>query len=80
MRVTDRIPLGRPLPLTVTTVNSIQTLKAHSKPLMELAPATKALLEKNGLTVKVRYWAFNRNVQLILGLILRCPCPMSGWG
>ena len=28
MRVTNGIPLGCPLPLTVTTVNSVQTLKA----------------------------------------------------
>jgi hypothetical protein len=30
MRVTNGIPLGCPLPLTVATVNSIQTLKARN--------------------------------------------------
>jgi hypothetical protein len=28
MRVTNDVPLGRPLPLTVATVNSVQMLKA----------------------------------------------------
>jgi hypothetical protein len=30
MRVTSDVPLGCPLPLTITTVNSVQTLKAFT--------------------------------------------------
>jgi hypothetical protein len=65
MRVTNRIPLGCPLPLTVTTVTSVQTLKvdllkSHFATLMHSKKAMRTLWKmadiNNSGTMSVGEW------------------------